>query len=165
MNENTPPAAAPPPVEDPNNRFDTAVPPPPPVPVASPPPVPVAPAAGGSAIGGEMDTNQWAMILHLSQLAGVLVPGLGLAAPIVIWQIKKPQFPGLDPHGKMVTNWIMSLLIYGVAAGILSLITCGVGALLFIPVAIVAMVFPIVGSLKARDGVLWKYPLTITFLK
>ena len=65
----------------------------------------------------------------------------------------------------MVTNWIISELIYCLVAGILSLITCGVGTLLFIPIAIVAMVFPILGGLKARDGVLWKYPLTITFIK
>ena len=112
-----------------------------------------------------MDAKQWAMLLHLSQLAGVLVPGIGLAAPIVIWQVKKAQFPELDDHGKMVTNWIISLLIYTVAASLLSVITCGVGALLFIPVAVVAIVFPILGGLKARDGLLWKYPLTITFLK
>ena len=30
---------------------------------------------------------------------------------------------------------------------------------------IIAIVFPILGGLKARDGILWKYPITITFLK
>ncbi len=112
-----------------------------------------------------MDAKQWAMFLHLSQLAGVLAPGIGLAVPIVIWQIKKPQFPELDSHGKMVTNWIISLFIYCLVASLLSVVTCGVGALLFLPVAVVAVVFPILGGLKARDGVLWKYPLTITFIK
>jgi len=109
-----------------------------------------------------MDFKQWAMFLHLSQLAGVIVPGLGWAAPIVIWQIKKDQFPELDAHGKMVTNWIISLLIYCLAAGVLTPITCG---LLFLPIMVVAIVFPILGGLKARDGILWKYPLSITFLK
>ena len=130
-----------------------------------PPSPPVAPASCCASFGSDMDVKQWAMFLHLSQLAGVLVPGLGLAAPIVIWQMKKPQFPELDAHGKMVTNWIISLLIYFVVASLLSVVTCGVGALLFIPVAVVAIVFPILGGLKARDGVLWKYPLTITFIK
>jgi uncharacterized Tic20 family protein len=150
MNETTPSSPAPPPSDDYTSPPD-ASPPPPPTPAPAP--------------GGNMDAKQWAMLLHLSQLAGVIVPGLGLAAPIVIWQIKKEQFPELDPHGKMVTNWIISLLIYCVAASILSVITCGFGALLFVPIAVVAIVFPILGGLKARDGVLWKYPLTITFLK
>ncbi len=112
-----------------------------------------------------MDGKQWAMFLHLSQLAGLIVPGLGLVAPFVIWQIKKEQFPELEPHGRMVTNWIISELIYSMAVGVLAIITCGIGALLIIPIAVIAIVFPILGSLKARDGVLWKYPLTITFLK
>ena len=127
-------------------------------PSAPPPPSP-APASGGG-----MDIKQWALLLHLSQLAGFVVPGLGWAAPIVIWQIKKEQFPELDPHGKMVTNWIISLVIYCVAASILGSLTC-VGFLLFAPITIVALIFPILGGLKARDGTLWKYPLTITFLK
>jgi len=154
MNENTPLPPSPP------TEHATA-PAPPPAPGSAPPPV----ASGGASFGSDMDAKQWAMLLHLSQLAGVLVPGIGLAAPIVIWQVKKAQFPELDDHGKMVTNWIISLLIYTVAASLLSVITCGVGALLFIPVAVVAIVFPILGGLKARDGLLWKYPLTITFLK
>jgi hypothetical protein len=148
------PAETPLPTEEPSTAPDIASVPPPP-----------APAAGGTAFGSDMDAKQWAMLLHLSQLAGVLVPGLGLAAPIVIWQIKKSQFPELDPHGKMVTNWIISVLIYCVAASLLSVITCGFGALLFVPIAVVAIVFPILGGLKARDGLLWQYPLTIIFLK
>lgn len=166
MNEIPSPSAAPPtdehavPVETPlsTEQPDTA-------PDTAPAPPPAVPAAGGTAFGSDMDAKQWAMLLHLSQLAGVLVPGLGLAAPIVIWQIKKAQFPELDPHGKMVTNWIISVLIYCVAASLLSVITCGFGALLFVPIAVVAIVFPILGGLKARDGLLWQYPLTIIFLK
>ncbi|MEI7911848.1 MAG: DUF4870 domain-containing protein [Verrucomicrobiota bacterium] len=149
MNETTPSSPTPPPPEEYSSAPGPSAPPPPPAPIA----------AGG------MDGKQWAMLLHLSQLAGVVVPGLGLAAPIIIWQVKKEQFPELDPHGKMVTNWIISLLIYCVAATLLSVVTCGFGALLFIPVAVVAIIFPILGGLKARDGILWKYPITITFLK
>src|SRR6516164_8926161 len=48
--------------------------------------------------------NQWAMALHLSQLAHfvVIVPFAGFIAPILIWQLKKGEFPGLDVHGKIV---------------------------------------------------------------
>ena len=130
----------------------------------NPPPSPPAPATGGPSLGGDMNANQWAMILHLSQLAGMIVPGVGLAAPIIIWQLKKEQFPELNPHGMMVTNWIISLLIYYVVAIIIARITC-VGILLLVPLSIVAVVFAILGGLKARDGVLWKYPLSLTFLK
>lgn len=105
------------------------------------------------------------MFLHLSQLAGLVVPGLGFAAPIVIWQINKDKFPELDAHGKMVTNWIISLLIYSVAASVLGAITCGIGLFVFIPIAVVAIIFPVLGGIRASEGVFWPYPLTIRFLK
>jgi uncharacterized Tic20 family protein len=40
-----------------------------------------------------------------------------------------------------------------------------VGILLLIALGIVAIVFPIIGAVKANNGELWEYPLTIKFLK
>jgi len=54
----------------------------------------------------ESETRQWALYLHLSILTGYAVPIAGWVAPIVIWQIKKDQLPGLDAHGKNAVNWI-----------------------------------------------------------
>jgi uncharacterized Tic20 family protein len=57
--------------------------------------------------------RQWALVLHLSLLAGFIIPLAGMVAPIIIWQLKKEEMPGLDAHGKVVTNWIISSIIYG----------------------------------------------------
>ena len=62
----------------------------------------------------EKETRNWAMFLHLSLLSGFLIPFAGLIAPIVIWQLKKEEMPEIDAHGKMVANFILSMLIYGV---------------------------------------------------
>lgn len=105
------------------------------------------------------------MFLHLSQLTSLILPGLGIAAPILIWQIQKTQFPELDRHGKMVTNWLISLLIYVVAAFVASAATCGIGMILFVPIALVGIIFPIIGGIKANTGIFWNYPLTIPFIK
>src|SRR5262249_2068431 len=64
-------------------------------------------------------TNQWAFILHLSLLAGYLLPFAGLVLPIIIWQLKKGDLPGIDAHGKIVVNWIISAGIYAVVFGLL----------------------------------------------
>src|SRR5688572_13352953 len=61
-----------------------------------PPPVPSGPTTES--------VNQWAMFLHLSTLAGLLVPYAGLVAPIVIWQIKKKEMPAIDAHGCHAAN-------------------------------------------------------------
>jgi hypothetical protein len=131
-----------------------------------------APAATGATSGEqsteaqaaakERQTPQWAMLLHLSLLAGFLVPLAGLIVPIVIWQIKKTDLPGLDAHGKMVVNWIISAVIYAILCGLLVFVVIGIPLLLAL--FVIGIVFPIIGAIKANDGVLWNYPLTITFL-
>ncbi len=124
------------------------------------------PPEGASApLRGDMErqTREWAMFLHLSQLLGFLVPLGGLIAPILIWQIKKPELPGLDAHGKVVLNWVLSVLIYCLVAALLTVILIGVP--LLIALLVLAIVFPIIGGVKANDGELWRYPLSIPFLR
>jgi uncharacterized protein len=109
----------------------------------------------------DRQTRQWAMFLHLSQLAGIAVPLAGLIVPILIWQIKKTDLPSIDVHGKIVVNWIISLIIYAVVCLILAFLIIGIP--LLVVLAVLAIVFPIIGGIKANNGEVWKYPLSITF--
>lgn len=109
------------------------------------------------------EQKQMGMFLHLSQLLNFIIPFGGVIAPIVLWQLKKDEIPGLDAHGKMVANWLISSLIYGVVSGILCLIV--IGFLGLMALAVMSVVFPIIAGIKANKGELWEYPLTIKFLK
>jgi uncharacterized Tic20 family protein len=109
------------------------------------------------------DERQMGMFLHLSQLASVVLPPAGLIIPIVLWQMKKDEMPALDAHGKMVTNWIISSLIYFFVSAILVFVI--VGFFLLLAVGLLGIIFPIVGAVKANNGELWEYPLTIKFIK
>ena len=104
------------------------------------------------------------MFLHLSQLLGFVMPGLGFAGPLVIWLVLKDRFAVLDLHGRMVTNWMISLLLYSAVAFAISVVTCGIGMVLFIPLMLLGIIFPIIGAVRANEGTLWKYPMTIPFL-
>lgn len=108
------------------------------------------------------EQKQTGMFLHLSQLLN-FIPPLGIVAPILIWQLKKDEIPGLDAHGKMVTNWIISSLIYSVVCFVLAFVLIGfVG---FAALFIMGVAFPIIGAIKANNGEFFEYPLTIKFLK
>jgi hypothetical protein len=109
------------------------------------------------------DQKQMGMFLHLSQLASLIVPLAGLVLPIVIWQTQKDKIPALDAHGKMVVNFAISELIYAFVSVILMFVL--VGFLTIFAVAIIGIVFPIIGAVRANNGELWEYPLTIKFLK
>lgn len=109
------------------------------------------------------EEKQMGMFIHLSQLANLIIPPVGLIAPIVLWQMKKDEMPALDRHGKMITNWLISSLIYGVVSGVLVLLIFGI--FLLIALGLLGIIFPIVGAIKANNGEYWEYPLTIKFLK
>ena len=108
-------------------------------------------------------SNDWGLILHLSQFAGYLVPLAGVVAPILIWQMKKEEMPALDEHGKIVINWFISATIYAIIGVILMLVVVGFFALMVL--GVLAVVFPIVGAIKAQKGEIWPYPLSIRFFK
>lgn len=109
------------------------------------------------------EQKQMGLFLHLSQFANVIFFPLGIIAPILIWQMNKDKTPGLDAHGKMVMNWMISATIYAFVSFILMFVL--VGFLTIMAVAIMGIVFPIIGAIKANNGELWDYPLTIKFLK
>lgn len=120
----------------------------------------------GSAGAGvtEQQARIWAVCLHLSQLAGyIIVPVAGLIAPILIWQFKKDDIPSLDAHGKIVTNWLISLLMYIIVSFGLAFVLIGFPMLMAL--GILAIVFPIIGGIKANNGEAWRYPLSIPFFK
>lgn len=110
------------------------------------------------------DEKQMGMIMHLSGLAFALFFPIGIVAPIIVWQTQKDKMPALDEHGKMITNWMISATIYSVISFILMFVV--VGFLTGAVVWLLAIIFPIIGGIKANnEGQLWQYPLTIKFLK
>ncbi len=122
------------------------------------------PQASAEPAARQKEENNWAVLLHLSQLLGfTALPFVGLAAPIVIWLLLKEQYPGLDAHGKNVLNWILSSLIYATVSALL--IIAVVGIVLLPVIVILGIVFPILAAVKASQGIVWKYPLTIEFFR
>lgn len=110
-----------------------------------------------------MNAKQWAMVLHFSVFAVFLIPLAGLVVPIVIWQTKKTDIPEIDAHGKVVVNWIISSIIYLIVCLALSFILIGIPLLIALGVVMIA--FPIIGGIRADNGELWVYPLSIQFFK
>ena len=108
-----------------------------------------------------MEDNTFLMLMHLSQLASYLIPGVGLVLPIIMWATNKDKSPVIDQHGKVILNWMISSLIYAVVCAILIFVVIGIFGL--IALGIMNLVFVILGGVKANEGTLWAYPLSIKF--
>ena len=110
------------------------------------------------------DARTWAMFCHLVGLAGIVIPVVGnIVGPLVIWQIKKDEYPFVDEQGKEAVNFQISMSIYGAISAIL-IFAC-VGAFLLPAVYIVDVIFLLIATVKANNGQHYRYPLTIRFIK
>ncbi len=110
------------------------------------------------------DARTWSMVCHLLGLAGITFPIVGnIVAPLIVWQIKKDDFPFVDEQGKEAVNFQISMSIYGLISFALCFIC--IGAFLLPAVFIVDLIFLLIAAVKANDGFHYRYPLTIRFIK
>ena len=100
---------------------------------------------------------------HLSALAGFVIPGAGhILGPLIVWLVKRGDSAEIDAHGKEALNFQISMLIYNVVAGILCLIV--IGFVLLAVLHVLNVVFVIIASLRASEGQMYRYPLTLQLL-
>ena len=111
----------------------------------------------------DKDARNWAMICHLSGLAGLVIPLGNVLAPLIVWAIKKDDDPFIDDQGKEALNFQLTMTVCMIVSAILIVIL--VGFLLLAVLGIYALFMVIIASIKANDGVYYRYPLTIQFFR
>lgn len=113
--------------------------------------------------GPSKDAKTMAMLAHL---LGIVTCFIG---PLIIWLVKKDEEPFVDDQGKEALNFQITLGIIYFALVALSCITFGFAVILTAPLmvgaGIAALVFCIVGGLKANEGVAYRYPVTLRLIK
>ncbi len=107
----------------------------------------------------ESDERMWAMLSHLSALAGYFIPLGNIIGPLVIWLLKKDQSELVDANGKESLNFQISITIYAIVATILVFVIIGIPLLIALVIFDVIMI--IVASVKANERNVYHYPLSI----
>ena len=104
------------------------------------------------------------MACHLSALAGIVLPSFGhILGPLIVWLVKKDTMPFVDDQGKEALNFQLTMTIALFLSAILIVVVIGL-ALLPV-VALVDVILVILGAMKANEGVAYRYPFNIRFLK
>ena len=101
-----------------------------------------------------------AALTHLSGLAGYIIPLGGVIVPIIIWVVKSDS-PIISKIAKQAILLNAAVFVLGLAAAVL-LLTVILIPLVFAfwaVLGLVAIVLPIVGAVKANDGVYYRYPV------
>lgn len=147
---------------------------PPPVPAASaPPPAPAVSHEGGSTVVSDLSglatEKNLAMFCHLSALVGgVAFSAIGLPVgnilgPLVIWLMKKDTMPLVNEHGKEALNF--QITVSAVILACMALFFLILPIFLIPLVGLAALVLTIIGTIRASNGVLYRYPLTVRLIK
>jgi len=112
----------------------------------------------------ERQSRNWGMLCHLSALSAFVgVPFGHLAGPLLVWLLKRNEYPYVDEQGKESLNFQLSMTLYGIVSAVLILAV--VGVFLLLALGVLNIVAVIVASVRANDGRPIRYPMTIRFLK
>ncbi len=112
------------------------------------------------AVRSRSDTDRhFGIAIHLTPLVA-FVFGPALLAPLVLWLIRKDESPFVDDHGREMLNALLSFVVYHIVA-VITII-----GIIALPVLyIVGVVNLVRGAIAAGRGELFRYPMTIRFLK
>ncbi len=114
--------------------------------------------AGGDVI--EPDERGLAAATHLSGLAGYIIPFGGVVVPIIIWVVKSDsRVISSIAKQALLLNVVVFIIGLALLALFFTIILIPLSLLGWIAIALAAIVLPIVGAIKASDGVYYRYPL------
>jgi hypothetical protein len=127
--------------------------------------------ASSSSSSVDPSVRTWTVLCHASAFLGFLIPALGqFVGPLIVWLWKRGESPEIDAHGKESLNFQLSIFIYTAVFAIVCFVLMFVliGFLLVPLIAlfyIANVVLVIIASLKANNGELYRYPLTLRLIK
>ena len=112
----------------------------------------------------DKDARNWAMICHLAGLAVFVFPfGGNVLGPLIVWAIKKDDHQFIDDQGKEALNFQLTMTICLIISAVFIIVLVG---FFFLSILCIYMVFMIIiASIKANDGINYRYPLTIRFFQ
>ena len=124
------------------------------------------------------DARQWAMFCHLAGFLAWVFPFGNIIGPLVLWSIKKKEYPFVNLEGKESLNFQLSFTLYSLMFVLVYLL--GVMGILFKSLAVFfAIIYSIlclalfgtyiismvVAAIKTYKGNSFRYPLIIRFIK
>ena len=109
------------------------------------------------------DERGWSVLLHISALAGMIIPLGNVIGPLVIWLIKKPDSALVDRHGRAALSFQISSTIYMIVMAFLVIVF--IGFPLLIGYAIFWFVMVILATIRAAEDKDPGYMLSIPFVK
>ena len=106
----------------------------------------------------------WGTFCHVGALSLYLgIPFGHIIVPLVIWLIKKNEFPFVEEQGRESLNFQISMTIYALITGLLAF--AFIGFFIFPVLIVLHVVFIVIAIVKTNKGESYRYPFTIRIIK
>ena len=102
------------------------------------------------------------MLSHLLSFVAAYI-ALGFLAPLTILLVFGPRSAYVREHAVESLNFNLTWLLYGIVAAFLAILWIGIPILIALGIAYVILV--IIASIRANNGQLYRYPLTVRFVR
>jgi uncharacterized Tic20 family protein len=110
------------------------------------------------------DARLWAALAHVAALAAYVgVPFGHILGPLIVWLIKKDRHAFISEHGKEALNFNITITLYTLIAFLLCFVV--VGFVLLPLLLLLHVILTIIASVRASDGLPYRYPLTLRLIK
>lgn len=111
------------------------------------------------------DENMYGMLAHLSPLiiSAISGGGLGFIGPLIIYMMRKEKNDKSVENAKNALNFFITFAIIAIICIVLSWLIIPI--ILLAIAGIIALIWSIMGSVKANNGEVYKYPICINFIK
>ncbi|MFN7948430.1 MAG: DUF4870 domain-containing protein [Blastocatellia bacterium] len=109
------------------------------------------------------DEKTFATLAHLSALAGCIIPFGNILGPLIIWMMKKDQSWFVNDQGKEALNFQITLTIALIVSFLLMFLL--IGFILMPVVGLFGLIMAVIAALKANQGEVYRYPLTIRLIQ
>lgn len=103
------------------------------------------------------DEKNLGLIMHVLSLVG-----FSLIGPLIVWLVKKDESAFINAQGRELLNFQISFLIYAIVCIPLCFVLIGIP--LLIVVGLASFILTIIGLVKATEGKIYRFPVTIKML-
>ncbi len=117
--------------------------------------------------------KMWNVLCHASALTGLIIPLGFILGPLVVWSLKRGEYPSVDTNGKEAANFQLSCLLYMLACFLVtaavtfylsSTTVIAIGHFFIGIIGLADIILIIIASIKVSKGNTFRYPLTIRLI-
>jgi len=106
--------------------------------------------------------RDWALFAHLSALLVYMTVIGGILAPFIIWLLKRDEMPFAAKQAKEALNFQITVYLTALACGLLVLVVIGIP--LLAALVVVHVVLTIIATMKASEGIAYRYPFNLRLI-